>query len=572
MIKKILFSLILNVIFFVCNYGQQVPQFNWAKKTGGTSSDNPRSVTTDFQGNIYITGSFNGTVDFDAGVGVFNLTSSGSSDIFILKLNSFGNFLNAWKIGGNGPDLGYTIILDQIGNIYTCGYFSDTVDFDIGQGVYKLISYGINDAFAAKMDSNGNLLWALQFGDTSSDYGYNICLDASNNVLFTGYYSGGGKFSPNITLPPIVSNGIEDIFVAKIDHLGNVLLAKNIGGDSTDIAISVACDKFNNVYLTGAIYDSVDFVTSNNGTYSLVSNGAQDIFVAKFDSLLNFNWAKQIGGNGFDQGREIEIDSTGSIYLTGKIDSVVSILTVDSLVTIYALGKGDPFFCKLDSSGNFLWVKSFGSSNSDFLLGSDIDKQGNIYLTGNIFGIVDFDPSSSFYNLTANYGDNPFIAKYDKDGNFIWAGLFSSNSNLSFGFGRDLKVMNDSIIYTVGTIFGTLDLDPTNTIFNQTSSGSTDIFISKIIFGNLPNSLEFLHTSKSILLYPNPNNGQFTIQSKTKGDFAILNELGQTLQTFQTNGENNYSANLKGLANGIYFLKGKNGEQVVNEKIVVAND
>jgi hypothetical protein len=76
---------------------------------------------------------------------------------------------------------------------------------------------------------------------------------------------------------------------------------------------------------------------------------------------------------------------------------------------------------------------------------------------------------------------------------------------------------------------------------------------------------------KTLSVFPNPNNGQFTIQSKTKGDYVILNELGQTLQTFQTNGENNYSVNLKGLANGIYFLKGKNGEQVVNEKIVVAN-
>jgi hypothetical protein len=76
---------------------------------------------------------------------------------------------------------------------------------------------------------------------------------------------------------------------------------------------------------------------------------------------------------------------------------------------------------------------------------------------------------------------------------------------------------------------------------------------------------------KTLSVFPNPNNGQFTIQSKTKGEYVILNELGQTLQTFQTNGENNYSANLKGLANGIYFLKGKNGEQVVNEKIVVSN-
>jgi hypothetical protein len=83
---------------------------------------------------------------------------------------------------------------------------------------------------------------------------------------------------------------------------------------------------------------------------------------------------------------------------------------------------------------------------------------------------------------------------------------------------------------------------------------------------------EDLINKKMFSVFPNPNNGQFTIQSKTKGDYVILNELGQTLQAFQTNGENKYSVDLKSLSNGIYFLKGKNGEQLVNEKIVITND
>ena len=97
----------------------------------------------DASGNVYTTGYFQGTVDFDPGAGTFNLTSAGLQDIFISKLDAAGNFVWAKQLGGTLNDVGYSIALDTSGNVYTTGFFRDTVDFDPGAGTFNLTPAGI---------------------------------------------------------------------------------------------------------------------------------------------------------------------------------------------------------------------------------------------------------------------------------------------------------------------------------------------------------------------------------------------------------------------------------------------
>ncbi len=110
-----------------------------------------RSIDLDAYGNIFITGNFGGTADFDPGPGTINLTTAGDLDVFILKLNANGNFVWAKQMGGTGDDYGYSIALDGSQNIYTTGYFVNTVDFDPGPGMYNLTSAGANDIFIHKL-------------------------------------------------------------------------------------------------------------------------------------------------------------------------------------------------------------------------------------------------------------------------------------------------------------------------------------------------------------------------------------------------------------------------------------
>ena len=126
----------------------------WAKSMGGADRDYGSSIALDGSGNVYTTGFFEGTSDFDPGAGVFNLTSAGSVDIFVSKLDASGNFVWAKAMGGANLDVGYSIALDGSGNVYTTGYFFGTSDFDPGAGVANLTSAGIYDIFVAKYFQN----------------------------------------------------------------------------------------------------------------------------------------------------------------------------------------------------------------------------------------------------------------------------------------------------------------------------------------------------------------------------------------------------------------------------------
>ncbi|KKP34691.1 MAG: Calx-beta domain-containing protein [Candidatus Nomurabacteria bacterium GW2011_GWE1_32_28] len=140
---------------------------------------------------IYITGSFNGTADFDPGASVYNLTSAGGTDIFISKLDSSGNFVWAKGIGGISNDYSNSIVIDSSGNIYTTGYFNDTVDFDPGAGVYNLTSAGGTDIFISKLDSIAGTL------SITADFGPTVALTYSSNPAPAGAIT-------------IDSNGISD--------------------------------------------------------------------------------------------------------------------------------------------------------------------------------------------------------------------------------------------------------------------------------------------------------------------------------------------------------------------------
>jgi hypothetical protein len=213
--------------------------FLWAKQIGGSGSDEGFGITIDSDGNVYTTGYFEGTVDFDPGVGITNLTSAGGRDIFISKLDSNGNFVWAKRIGGASDDYGNRIFLDSSGNVYTTGLFGGIVDFDPGSGTNNLASNGSNDIFILKLDRNGNFVWAAAMGGTGDDGGFGIALDSNNNVYTTGVFYNTADFNPGPGVFNMTSAGGMDIFISKLDSDGNFIWAKRMGGPNDDKAIAI---------------------------------------------------------------------------------------------------------------------------------------------------------------------------------------------------------------------------------------------------------------------------------------------------------------------------------------------
>jgi hypothetical protein len=178
--------------------------FLWAKRAGGTSHDKGYGIAVDSSGNTYITGYFREPAVF----GATTLTSVGGQDIFVAKLDGFGNFLWAKRAGGTSNDEGYGIAVDGSGNAYITGVFHEIAVF----GATTLTSAGGQDIFMAKMDSGGNFLWAKRAGGTNTAYGYGISVDSSGNAYVTGVFWGTAVFGATT----LTSAGDADIFIWKV--------------------------------------------------------------------------------------------------------------------------------------------------------------------------------------------------------------------------------------------------------------------------------------------------------------------------------------------------------------------
>lgn len=253
---------------------------------------------------------------------------------------------------------------------------------------YIVSDSGTADIFIAQTNSNGVVQWAKKAGgnDINMDIGNDIALDVSGNCYIVGNYRGTGNFD-NIELTDSADNGIFG-FLAKYDNSGSCVWVKKIEGLVYDVS-GLALDKDSNPYLTGSFFGEAYF-----DSVSLISNGIDDIFVAKYSASGNCLWAKNAGGAGYDKGVDIKVDIIGNSYLTGNMRGSVAF---DS-VAIQCNGI-EIFVAKYDYLGNIKWVEKAGSVNnySDESWGIGIDNSGGIYVSG-------------FFENTAQFGSNTLMS------------------------------------------------------------------------------------------------------------------------------------------------------------------
>jgi hypothetical protein len=190
--------------------------FSLAKRLGGSGADGGYDIDADAGGNIYTTGFFNGTADFDPNAGTQNLASAGSGDAFVSKLDTNGNYAFAVRFGASNEDRGRGIVLEASGNVAVMGYFRKTVDFDPGAGTANLASAGSHDIFVSRLSSSGAYVSAQRFGGSGSDMGRAIARDPSDNLFTTGNFEATATFDTGAGVYTLTSAGGQDIFVAKL--------------------------------------------------------------------------------------------------------------------------------------------------------------------------------------------------------------------------------------------------------------------------------------------------------------------------------------------------------------------
>lgn len=462
--------------FFIAKYNSS-GSFVWAITFAGTYPT-PNSLTVDASDNVYVTGYFSGTVDFDPSTGTQNLTSvGGSNDIFIAKYDANGNYLFAKSMGGTSSENPYEITIDAALNIYITGSFSGTSDFDPGVSVHNLTSNGGNsDIFFAKYDAGGNYLWANSIGGTyiyGSNYGKSIAVDAGDNVYITGNFTGtnvdfdpgaGTQLlsTPSFTVAPSYTFYRTDIYLAKYSSTGTYLWANAIKGDSSySYSNSVKVDGASNAYIAGQFSKIVDF-DPGAGTQNLTTTSAgNDAYFAKYDASGGFVWVRQIAGTGYESSTTMTLDASGNILLTGLFNQTADFdpgagtqNLSTSPVTDYNL-----FVAKYTSAGNYMWAFGAGSTaNSDYSRGIAADASDNIYITGDFTGTADFDPGAAVQNVTAKVSESFFVAKYDQNGNYGFA-FTSDEGNGGDDYPGQMAVDNLGNTYMVGYFYGTIDFD-----------------------------------------------------------------------------------------------------------------
>jgi hypothetical protein len=326
--------------------------FVWAIQFGGEGDDEVHSLATDAAGNVYLTGYFNGAVDFDPGAGMVTLTANGLRDVFVAKYDPSGDLVWARRMGGVSAESGRGIQVDAFGNVYVVGEFNEVVDFDPGVGSFILTSAGYSDVFVSKLNSAGNFVWAKHMGGPEFDRGNSIALDGSGNIYALGSFKGTADFDPGAGTTSFTSGGNEDIFIEKLNPSGNMIWARQIGGGGYDFGDAITVEAFSgDVYFTGS-FDGIPDFDPGAGTYSLVAEGLDDMYICKLSTAGDFVWAKQMGGFfAMNKGLGIVLDMDRNIITTGRFSGYTDFDPDSGTVILGTTGHYDAFVHKMTQSG-----------------------------------------------------------------------------------------------------------------------------------------------------------------------------------------------------------------------------
>lgn len=251
-----------------------------AKSIGSSSGwEVLSSLAIDESDNLYLTGNFSFTFDFGPNSGISNLISKGASDIFVLKINSRGEYLWAKSMGGLKDDYGTGIAVDSSGNVYTTGHFLETVDFDPGLDSLMITSLGERDIFIQKLDTAGNLVWIKRMGGISFAQANAIALDKEGNIHSTGFYRETVDFDPNAGVFNLTTDGA-GMYIQKLNSAGDLIWVKSTSGFAGVQGTAIALDFLGNIYTTGSWELTADF-DPDTSSVNLTARGERDVFIQK---------------------------------------------------------------------------------------------------------------------------------------------------------------------------------------------------------------------------------------------------------------------------------------------------
>jgi len=447
----------------------------FAVSWGGLGEDRCNGVAVDPVGNIYATGYFADTVDFDPGSGEASETTNGFFDIFLSKFNNNGELQWVQTWGGIYSDEGRVVAVDpSTGDVYVAGYFNGSVDFDPGPNNDNHNNGGM---FLSKFDSSGNHVWAKTWGNSyisdTSNRAHALALDGSGNIYVTGYFIGIVDFDPGIDVDEHGSSPGAYAYVCAYDPDGEYQWAEAWGSTSSvgnAVGRGITIDTAGNAYVTGSFIGITDFdpgpvADIHTTSFDSILGYAVNAYLCKYDSTGEFQWAYDWGGEAYyangDYGYGIASDGSGNLYVAGYFGDTVD-FDPGSGVEEHSATQ-DVYLSKFTTSGDFDWVRTWGYGTNGLDKGRAVafGGTGNVYVTGSTG--EPYDIFLSAYSSSGGDGFNLTLGGYGKDE------------------GTAVATDNSGCIYVAGYFSGNADLEPGSGITEYDSSGDDDCFLFKVL-------------------------------------------------------------------------------------------
>lgn len=572
--------------FLVKYSGSGVVQ--WVTRIAGTGADNGFSIATDSSSNIYVSGSYAGTVTVynqpgGAGDTFGTLGNAGNADVFVVKYNSSGAAQWRARMSGGGNDFGNAIAVDSSGNVYVAGpYGANLTVYNQPGGVSDtfttLTNSGSNDIFVVKYDTNGAVQWATRISSTATDAGDGITVDSSGNVYVTGDFGGtatvfnaSGSTFGTLSVP---ISGTSSALLVKYNTSGVVQWATRIPSASTTVGRDVSVDTNGNIYLGGQFTGSA--LSIYGQTLSLFSNianaGNTDAFAVKYNTNGAPQWVARIASTGADVAFATAFDSSGNLYVGGQGGGTITISNADGS-TFDTRASAASFLVKYNASGVVQWAVRMTGAGSSSVRAIAVDSNGNVFATGGnshaTMTIWDADNTTT-RTLNSTSGD-AFLIKYNSAGVSQWAARITGSAG---ELAHDVAVDSNGDAYICGAYSSApataQDLSGNSFATTLTRAGADDAFLVKYSSAGLVLWVARVSSTNTDIAYGlgvDSSNNVY-ISGQYLATISIISSDGSTFTTLATTGLNDaflVKYNSSGIAQWAARVGGTGGAGATNE-------
>ena len=530
----------------------------YATYIGGSHYDDAYSIAVDSSNNVYVSG-FTYSANYDISAGGFQTTKSGDWDIFVSKLKADGTeLIYSTYIGGNGSDFAVSNAVDANNNLYITGYTTST-NYITTAGAFQTINNGGVDGFITKLNASGTaLIYSTYIGGNNGDYSRAIAIDTSNNAYITGNTNSNNFVTSNGAFQNVY-NGLDDIFVCKLNESGNTLIYSTyIGSFNNEYGQSIALDNAGNAYITG--WAHFGFITTP-GAFQSIIGGGNDAIVVKLNSLgTALIYSTFIGGNGADAGFDIALDSSNNAYITGDTESSNFIVNPTAFQNNREGGWTDAFVTQINASGNAILYSTYlGGNGDDTAYSIAVDSNDNAYITGRTES-TNFDITTGAFQTTNAAGRDVFASKLNATGSdLLYSSYIGGNNN---DVGLSIALDKSANAYLTGLTWST-DLYTTTGAFQTANAGTRDLFVFKLDM--LPNLSSIENLKNNLFsIFPNPSHGVYQIVFENTNMLALELEVyditGKLIFNQQVSNKNAFYIDISKEASGMYLLKVKTNQ------------